>query len=86
MTEPRKVSNDPIDDADLEALTTEEPADKGGGGPPPTCHSGWTLVCETPPPGVTCTTGFTYVCDNGTCTYGWTFRCDTWPSAGGFEA
>jgi hypothetical protein len=52
---------------------------QGGDGGDSTCHTGWTLICESHPPGQTCTTGFTFKCDTGTCSWGITLICDRRP-------
>lgn len=76
---PRKVSNEPIDDAELNQLPTEDEArmaQTGGGGGYETCSYGWTFICDSHPPGQTCKSGYTFKCDTGTCTSGWTIWCD----------
>lgn len=78
---PRHAGESSIDDPGLSETRTEREARLAagsGGAGDSTCITSYTLVCDTHPPGQTCTSGFTLKCDTGmTCTRGWTLRCDT---------
>lgn len=87
--EPRQAGSEPVDDASLDRMKSDaglrwvlRPSIQrsgGGGDGDTTCHTGWTFVCESHPPGTTCTSGFTFKCDTGTCSWGWTLLCDRRP-------
>jgi hypothetical protein len=82
--EPRIAGSESIHDDALNRLPTESPGLRWVlrpfiQGMDSTCHTGWTFICETHPPGTTCLTGLTLKCDTHTCTWGVTLICDRRP-------